>query len=103
MREISLSAVANQKLSVTLDNRLYDITIKEANGVMAVTIVRDGITIQDGTRAIANSPLIPYRYLEKGNFIILTANGDYPYYTQFGITQFLYYASQTELEEARGT
>jgi hypothetical protein len=102
MKEIPLTAIANQTLSIRLDDRLYDITIKELNNAMGVTIVRDGITIVTNALAVAGAPLIPYRYLEDGNFIIITLDDEIPYYTQFGITQSLIYASQSELEAIRG-
>jgi hypothetical protein len=103
VKEIALDPIPNQSLSVQLDNRLYDITIKETHGVMAATIVRDGVTVVSGMRIAPGEPILPYRYQESGNFIILTANDDYPYYTQFGITQNFLYLSPAELEVLRGT
>lgn len=103
MQEIALQAIANQTLAVTLDNRIYNITLKEAAGIMAADIVRDNVPIVTGQRVVAGFPIIPYPYLEEGNFIILTANDDLPDYTQFSTTQTLIYASQAELEVIRGT
>lgn len=101
MRRIPLEAIPNQSFSVRLDDALYDITIKEARGIMAVTIVRDNVELVSGLRATAGTPLLPYRYQESGNFIITTENDEIPYYTQFGVTQNLIYASQEELEVLR--
>jgi hypothetical protein len=103
MKEIALDTSPNQSLSVTLDGDLYDLTIKETNGTMAITISRNNETILDSVRMVAGTPLIPYSYLEKGNFMLLTNDEEYPYYTQFGITQTLIYASQDELDALRGT
>lgn len=86
-----------------LNGSVYDLTIKETRGVMCVTIVRDNALLLSNTRMVAGYPLIPYRYLENGNFIVLTANDDYPYYTKFGSTQMLIFASQAELDVIRGT
>lgn len=102
MKEITLQAIPNQTLSVQLDNVLYDITLKATQGVMSATIVRDNIEIITGARITPGYPLLPYEYQENGNFIMLTADGDYPDYTQFGITQSLIFASQAELEVIRG-
>lgn len=101
MQTIGIQAIPNQSFSVRLDNQLYDFSIKSTSGVMSVTIARNGETILSNSRCVAGVPLIPYQYLENGNFIILTSNGDYPDYTQFGITQTLVYASEEELETIR--
>jgi hypothetical protein len=103
MKEIPLDSIPNQSLSVVLDGDLYDLIIKETNGTMSVTIRCNNETILDNSRIVAGTPLIPFPYLERGNFMLLTLNEEYPYYTQFGITQTLIYASQTELEAIRGT
>ncbi len=103
MIEILLQAIPNQSLSIQLDGRLYNLVIKEINGLMALTLIRDGAVIQDGARMMPNFPLIPYRYQESGNFIMITSNGEYPYYTRFGVSQSLIFASQTELDIIRGT
>ena len=99
---INLQAVANQSLSIALDEQQYDLTIKETNGVMSVDFVRESITLQQGARAVAGTPLLPYRYQQNGNFIFITLNGELPYYTKFGISQSLIYASPSELVTFRG-
>lgn len=96
---IPLDAVANQSFTINLDGSSYDIAIKETNGVMAANIVRDGATLLLGTRIVAGTPLIPYDYLQLGNFILTTENDEIPYYTQFGVTQQLLYASIAEIGE----
>src|SRR5689334_13796901 len=103
MIEITLQAIANQSLSVTLNGKLYTLTIKETNGVMSITVVRDDETIVMNNRLVPGAPVLPYAYLEDGNFILLTSNGDYPYYTEFGSTQSLLYVTQEELNSIRGT
>jgi len=50
-------------------------------------------------RAVSGFPLIPYSYLQNGNFTFITSNNEYPDWRQFGITQYLIYASKSELEE----
>ena len=94
---IQLQAVPNQSLSASFDERRYEITIKETNGVMSLDLVRDNVTIFRGSRIVAGTPLIPYFYQESGNFILETDNGEIPFYTRFGINQFLFYASPSEL------
>lgn len=108
MLDIPLAAVPNQTFSVRLDDSFYDIAIHLCEGlfpataIMAVDIVRDGVAIVTGQRVVAGLPVIPYRYLEKGNFLFLTEDDELPYWEEFGITQFLIYASPAELEVLYG-
>lgn len=103
MNTIPLQAIPNQSLTVQIDNISYVIRVHLCSNVMAFDITINGVLIIEGMRAVAGFPLIPSKYLENGNFIFLTQNDEYPYYDQFGTTQFLYFASQKELEAIRGT
>lgn len=97
MIEIPLAAVPNQSFSIRLEDNLYNFTIKETNGCMGVTIVRNDITILSNVRAVSKYLLIPYQYLESGNFYITTLNDDLPYWDKFGISQSLIYVTVAEL------
>lgn len=101
MIEISLAAVPNQSFSVRLDDNLYDITIKETNGCMSATVARNNTIILSNTRLVAGFPVIPYLYLESGNFVVDTLDDDLPDWTKFGISQTLLYVSQAELSTIR--
>jgi len=114
MIEIPLASVPNQTFSIVLDERLYEIALYAIdtgnivldgatvpNTVMAVDITRDGVVIMTGMRVMPDYPMIPYRYLEAGNFVFITSEGDYPDYLQFGITQTMIYLSEAELAELR--
>ena len=100
MNEIPLQAIPNQTLSIILDNDQYDIRIEATNNIMSFDIFRNNVAIVTGQRAVAGFPIIPYRYLEKGNFVLLTMNDDYPDYTLFGVSQYLIFTSQSEIEAA---
>lgn len=102
MIDVSLAAVPNQDLSIQVDDVRFDLTVKEANGCMVISIVRNGETILQGARVVAGSPVIPARYQESGNFVFETIDDALPYYDQFGTTQFLVYLTAAELEAARG-
>lgn len=104
MMEIALSKVPNQSFSITFAKHFYDFTILETNGCMCVTISRDNILLLSNARLVAQSPVIPFRYLEdnEGNFVMSTLNNDLPYWDQFGITQSLIYLTATEVEAFRG-
>jgi len=108
MIQIPITNIPNQSFSITLDDSQYDIRIHATsdrnipgNGIMAVTIIRNGVTIVSGMRALPDYPIIPYAYLEDGNFFITTMNDEYPDWRQFGNTQYLIFASQAELIAAR--
>jgi len=98
---VPIAAVPNQTFSISLNNMRYDIAIYVARNIMAIDIERDNETLVLGLRLVPNSLVIPYKYLEEGNFIILTDDEEYPYYTQFGISQQLLYASSAELLSLR--
>lgn len=98
MQLISLSAIANQSFTVQLDSNIYEMTLNEINGLMAATLTINGTVVISGTRLVPETPILPYRYQENGNFILFTEEDEYPYYTEFGVTQYLLYLSQAEIE-----
>lgn len=101
MIDIGLNPIPNQSLTIQIDNDLYQITVKETRGVMSCTIIRNDISLVSNVRIVSGSPIIPYRYLESGNFVLLTQNDDYPDYTQFGSSQSLVFVTQSEIDELR--
>lgn len=101
MKQINLSILPNQSFSVQLDEIRYDFTIKSTAGIMMYDMKRDNEYVLRGQRIVAGAALIPYRYKEKGNFVILVENDDLPDYTKFGISQKLYYLSEIELLSLR--
>jgi hypothetical protein len=101
MLEINLAPIPYQSLSVNIDSIRYDLRIFLATNVMCCDLAINGIPVLTSTRLIAGGFIIPYRYLENGNFLITTLNDELPYYEQFGTTQFLTYLTQDELENIR--
>jgi hypothetical protein len=100
---VPISAVPNQSFSITLDGNQYDISLYITTNVMAIDIIRNNIPVIMGIRVLPYVPIIPYEYLENGNFFFNTENGDYPYFEQFNVTQQLFYLSQAELVTVRTT
>ncbi len=105
MIQIPLQNISNQSLSIQLDDNQYDLNfhatqdnLDGTSGVTGVDIVINNNVIVSGVRAVYGFPLIESHYLENGNFIFITQNDDYPDWRQFGITHFLIYTSQEELE-----
>lgn len=100
---IPIESIANQSLSIQLDEVRYELRFRDIGNMMSVDISIDDELILEGFRVVGGFPLIPYKYLEGdgGNFIFLTDLGDIVYWDQFGITQSLMYFSAEELEVVR--
>ena len=99
--QIPIQQLPSQTFSITLDNNLYDISIKTCNGVTTVSMTQNGTDIIDNAIAPAAGPIIPAQYLEAGNFAFLTANQQLPNYEQFGLSQSLIYFTEAELSAFR--
>lgn len=101
MIDVGLAAVPNQALTIQIEDRIYDISMRETNGVMSASIARDGAAVVTNMRVTAGTPLLPYLYQESGNFLVTTEAEALPYYDQFGVTQFLVYVTADELAAYR--
>ena len=99
---VPVQAIPNQTLSIVLDNDRFDIELKSTATSTAASITRNEELLISGVRCVGGTPLIPYEYLRasSGNFIFSTPREQIPYYTNFGIDQFLFYFSAAELEAA---
>lgn len=100
MRIIPLAAVPNQSFTVTLDDIRWVVRLATARSVLVCDVTKDGVLLVSGTRALAGEPIIPYSYLETGNFIFVVNGGDLPDYRRFNISQFLAYLSAEEIAAA---
>ena len=50
---VTLQPIPNQTLTTTLEGMRYQITLKAAGGIMAVTLDRDGQRLFSGLRTVA--------------------------------------------------
>ena len=100
---VPIEATANQEFTITLEGARYNLSIKQATGCMEMDIIRDDVVILNGIRPVAGTPVIPYKYLERGNFLFLTENDDLPWWEKFGVAQSLLYLTIDEMEQARAT
>lgn len=98
MLEINLAPIPNQAFSVTINSIHYDLRIFLATNVMCCDLSINSVAILTSMRLVSNGFIIPYSYLENGNFLITTLNDELPYYEQFGTTQFLTYLTQAEID-----
>lgn len=99
---VPLQSIPNQEFTIVLDNNTYDIVVRYTNGATSVTITCNGTLIIENMQTVAGALIIPYQYLENsGNFIFVTSNQELPLYSEFGITQFLYYLNASDLATLR--
>jgi hypothetical protein len=101
---IPLSAEPNQEVVVVLGGVRHTLTVKEAGGVMVVTIMRGSQVLISSVRACAGTPLLPYRHMEDdfGNFIFISPDDDLiPYWTDFETGTQLVWTSAAELAQVR--
>lgn len=105
MRIIPLDATPNQVVTARLGGVRFEIRLRDIGGMMAADITRADEPVLRGVRAVAGTPLIPYRYLEAGagNLIFLSSEDNpflIPYWPNFGTRTRLIYASEEELRAA---
>lgn len=98
MRNIPLSTDPNQSLSVRLDDARYVLRIFSAAGGMCVDVDRDDVPLLRASRVLAGEPLLPFAWMQEGNFLLLTTGNEIPTYTEFGASQTLVYMSAAEIE-----
>lgn len=101
MEVLEIQAIPNQEFSVVLEEVRYAISIRSTNGTVSVTIIRNGESVVDNARAVSGMRIIPSKYQESGNFVIVTKDFEIPDYTQFGISQSLIYITQSEIDALR--
>ena len=97
MITIDLKPISSQSISVQIDDVTYKINIKTTN-ITVLDFYKNDNPLILGVIARPSISLIPYEYLsDKGSFIFQTKDGALPYYSEFGITQFLVFATKEEL------
>lgn len=99
---LELRRIKSQQVSIRLGDRLYDFRVYSVPGGMAFDMIRDEVLMLSGFRIVPGTPLIPYGYLESGNFMLIVPDTELPDYNQFGLTQNLIFFSDAELVAIRG-
>lgn len=97
MRLIPLANTPNQSFTVQLDNVRWELVVRTARGCMCADVDRDNVALLRGVRLVAGQPIIPYAYLQTGNFIFLSVDDALPDWSQFGVSQTLVYFSAAEI------
>lgn len=100
---VPLQAIPKQQFDIVLNDVLWSFTFIQTGGCMCWNGTRAGVDVIDGQRLVAGQLLIPFKYQEasQGNLIFQTANEEAPWYESFGVTQTLYYVTDTELGAIR--
>jgi hypothetical protein len=99
MIEISLKQLPNQEFSIALENSRYVIRVVETNTMMAITIIKDDVTLIENARFLPNDFILRSNLVDpdSGNFMMLVQDDSLPDWNSFGVTQFLQYINSDEL------
>jgi hypothetical protein len=95
--------VPNQSVNIQLNGSRYVLQVQEIGGMMAATVVRDGVRLVSGSRAVAGTPILLHAHLWSlhGDFIFTsTTEGEAPYFENFGVSSFLVFSTPDEISQA---
>ena len=104
-QSIPIDPVANQAMSVVLNNDRYDLTLRDLGGIIGATVVRNGTTLVSNAAVTSGEPIIPYGHLatQGANFLFNTANDEIPTPASLGSTQRLLYYITDEVVNGTAT
>lgn len=102
MQIIPIQAIPSQTLSfIDPSSNQWDIAIRLTAQQIAFSFTLNSVILIQGVTAVAGYRIIPYDYLENGNFVLVTQGQQIPDYVQFGTTQTLVYLTEAEILAAR--
>ncbi|WP_428077781.1 phage baseplate plug family protein [Candidatus Avelusimicrobium alvi] len=100
-QKIDLTNEPAQKLTVSLNEHSFELTVRDIGGICLMDITADGAVLAKALPCFANQPVIPYAYLARlGNFVFIGASDDYPTYQTFEKGCALYYLTPQEVSDA---
>lgn len=96
---------ANQEFDLILDDikNTIHVLLQTVNNALLMTVSINNNILGAPFLCIANTPIIPYQYLQDnlgGNFVFETVNNNYPNYENFGKTCNLYFFTLDEITNA---
>lgn len=98
---IDLDKIPNQTFNITLENTNYRVALRSIQGLTYMSVWADGEILFYNQLCVPNAFVNPFNYVsKKGKFYFKSPTGDYPYYTDFGVTQSLYYLTKEEVNNA---
>lgn len=98
---IPIQAIPSQSFSTALENNQWDIDLKTTNGTVSISLTLNGVPLIENIRVVGGAAIIPAKYQEVGNFVLVTQSYQIPDYTQFGISQQLIYIDAEEVASIR--
>ncbi len=102
MQIIPLQAIPSQTLSyIDPAGNQWNIAVRLVGQQIAFSFTLNNIVLIQGITAVAGARIIPYNYLESGNFALITQAQQVPDYTQFGITQTLVFFEPADILASR--
>lgn len=102
MQTIAIQAIPSQTFTyIDPSSNQWDIGIRNVASQVAFTFSLNGTLLLQNICAVAGYRIIPYDYLENGNFVLITQNYQVPDYTQFGISQTLVFLEQSDIQSFR--
>lgn len=102
MELVSIDAIPSQQFTVTLGGNNYGIKLYSIDGHMSYDLSIDGVEIVTGFKMVNDVPLLAYRHQEiNGNLLLQIPVDEIPDYTRFSISQFLFYLTESEINEYR--
>lgn len=90
---IELESLPNQSLTIRLSDYRYEIRVTcISKSLMAITIIRGNEVLVQGQRITPGVLLLP-EHMAKGfgNFVFITPDETYPYYTNFNADHQFYF------------
>lgn len=95
---ITLENQANQCFNLYAGGINWEITLKHnPAGFTMASIKADNKELCQNTKCFANQNILPYFWQsQKGNFIFVTENEEYPVFENYGKTCFLYFLEPGE-------
>lgn len=99
MYNITLKNVPNQSFNIVLNGQDYRLHVRTINGLTYISAWQDDEILFYSQLCTPNNWVNPYKYVsDNGKLYFKCINGDYPTYTEFGITQELYFLTPEEVE-----
>lgn len=96
---VQLLPIPTQELKLRILEELYTVQVRTTDKATFISISRNDIKIISNQILIPNATLLRYDYnISNGNFAFQTKNNELPDYNQFGVSQFLYYLTNEDLE-----
>lgn len=102
---IDLQPLPNQQFTLTINNINMNIDLKTAgdndNQIMLFALQVNGEYVCPYVPVFANQGVLPYKYMVSeagGNFFFETDADEYPNWSNFGSSCYLYFITQDELE-----